>query len=241
MTVLFFDLGKTICRPGMNAALRNPRALGDIRRALADRGYRRSGLQLARTFWLVYREYQRQAEATLREQPAESLARRAMMLLGVEPEETGALAGTVVCAYSVRLSEGSRLCPGARGVLAGLGNEGYPMAVVTDGVYSRSYTDALLNALQVRQYFRSLTLSSEVGWRKPSPHIYDAACRSMDADPRQSIFIGDREGTDIRGAADFGMHTVLYRPGVSLRPTQAEAVIRHWRELPAAIQGIEHR
>jgi putative hydrolase of the HAD superfamily len=50
--------------------------------------------------------------------------------------------------------------------------------------------------------------SSDVGVRKPRPEIFYRALDELGAEPRRTVFVGDRLEADIRGAAELGMTTI---------------------------------
>jgi putative hydrolase of the HAD superfamily len=50
--------------------------------------------------------------------------------------------------------------------------------------------------------------SSEVGKRKPHPAIFEAALGPLGADPKRTLFVGDRLYEDVRGPKELGMTTV---------------------------------
>jgi len=50
--------------------------------------------------------------------------------------------------------------------------------------------------------------SSEVGYRKPDPRIFQAALQRLDVAPERALFVGDRLYEDVRGAGGLGMRTV---------------------------------
>jgi HAD superfamily hydrolase (TIGR01509 family) len=49
--------------------------------------------------------------------------------------------------------------------------------------------------------------SSEVGWRKPHPAIFERALEAIGVDPVATLFVGDTLATDVAGAKALGMHT----------------------------------
>lgn len=238
---IFLDLGKTICYPGMHSALREPGALRDVETVVRASGHAASRARLLHALLMTYREYAIDAERTLREWPALVLTSRVLERMGFSESEAGRAAHEIVSVYCNRLIEKSLLYPGAGEVIAALAYEGYPLALITDGVYDRDYTERLLSKLGIRTYFRSLTLSSEVGLRKPSPVIFTEACRAMGADPRQCVFVGDREANDVQGAIQSGMTAVLFSPGRRAVKSSARHVIHSWFELPGVIKAVERR
>ena len=55
----------------------------------------------------------------------------------------------------------------------------------------------------------AIVLSSELGYRKPSPLIYRAATEALDLDPARTLFVGDRVLEDVVGPKRAGMTAVL--------------------------------
>jgi putative hydrolase of the HAD superfamily len=49
--------------------------------------------------------------------------------------------------------------------------------------------------------------SSEIGWRKPHPAIFERALEALGVEPAGVLFVGDTIATDVAGAAALGMHT----------------------------------
>jgi len=54
----------------------------------------------------------------------------------------------------------------------------------------------------------TMVFSEEAGARKPSPEIFLHACRDLEVEPVDTIFVGDNLETDVQGAANVGMTTV---------------------------------
>jgi len=63
---------------------------------------------------------------------------------------------------------------------------------------------------------------------KPSPSLFEKACRSLHATPRQAVMIGDNLSTDIAGARALGMASILVSPGsaLTLRDLTPAKVVR---------------
>jgi putative hydrolase of the HAD superfamily len=55
----------------------------------------------------------------------------------------------------------------------------------------------------------TLVISSEVGYRKPHPAIYRAACARINLAPREVLSVGDDPENDVRGASRAGLRGVL--------------------------------
>ena len=64
-----------------------------------------------------------------------------------------------------------------------------------------------LEQMGVAQRLDVAVFSSEVGWRKPHPAIFERALEAIGAVPEATLFVGDTLATDIAGAQALGMHT----------------------------------
>lgn len=74
------------------------------------------------------------------------------------------------------------------------------------GVISNAFPSmwSALDRLGLSRYFQSITISADVGVRKPDPLIYRMALESLGVAPRDSIFVDDVEGNVI-AAVGLGM------------------------------------
>lgn len=59
-------------------------------------------------------------------------------------------------------------------------------------------------------YFETLTVSEEVGVKKPNPEIFRYALRKAQATVEDSLMIGDEMAVDIDGARAIGMDTIFF-------------------------------
>lgn len=79
--------------------------------------------------------------------------------------------------------------------------------------------------------------SSDHGYMKPHPSIFEAALRLLGVSPGEAVMVGDSYAQDIQGACRLGMQGVLVsRSGRSAAPTDGVPVIRNLRELPAQLR-----
>lgn len=75
--------------------------------------------------------------------------------------------------------------------------------------------------------------SSDHGYMKPHPSIFEAALREAQADPHEAVMVGDSLAHDIEGARRLGMRAVLLsRSGLAPECPPDVPVIRTLRELP---------
>jgi putative hydrolase of the HAD superfamily len=75
--------------------------------------------------------------------------------------------------------------------------------------------------------------SSDHGYMKPHPSIFEAALRQVDAAPHEAVMVGDSLAHDIEGARRLGMRAVLVsRSGRTEACPPDVPAIRSLRELP---------
>ncbi len=127
--------------------------------------------------------------------------------------------------------------PDAQEVLRGLKGRGQTLGVISNFDY-RIYR--ILDALELAPFFDSITISSEVGYAKPSPEIFRAALTRHSLAPSQAIHIGDSEPLDVNGASAAGLGAVLVDPGcVESAPSDGRcARVRYLSQVTQALERI---
>lgn len=71
---------------------------------------------------------------------------------------------------------------------------------------------AVLAGIPELALLRHVVVSSEVGWRKPSPEFFGALLRVAAFEAEEVLLVGDDVGNDFEGARAAGLATVLYDP-----------------------------
>ena len=99
-----------------------------------------------------------------------------------------------------------QILPGTREALERI-RQGYAVAVISN---SDGRIDAVLRRCEICDCFASMTDSGNVGHEKPHPAIFAAALREMNADPAESLYVGDVYSIDYVGARNAGMQAVLF-------------------------------
>lgn len=62
----------------------------------------------------------------------------------------------------------------------------------------------------IDRFFTTIISADEINVRKPQREIFEYAVQRANADPDQSVFIGDDWIADIEGALAFGMRAVFF-------------------------------
>jgi putative hydrolase of the HAD superfamily len=95
--------------------------------------------------------------------------------------------------------------PQAHSVLQGLKETDLKLGVISNFDY-RLYR--ILDGLELRPFFDTVTISSEAGFAKPSREIFAAALSATRVDCAQALHIGDSEALDVRGAQAAGLRAI---------------------------------
>jgi HAD superfamily hydrolase (TIGR01662 family) len=92
------------------------------------------------------------------------------------------------------------------------------------------------NHFALEGIFHVAISSFDHGFMKPHPSIFEAALRSVEAQPDEAVMVGDSFAHDIQGARRLGMRAVLVSRGGPVEPCPDDVpVISSLRELPALI------
>jgi putative hydrolase of the HAD superfamily len=83
----------------------------------------------------------------------------------------------------------------------------YHLHLITNGFQEVQHTKLSLSGLE--PYFETLTVSEEVGVKKPNPEIFLYALNKAQAKVEESLMVGDEMAVDIDGARAIGMDTVF--------------------------------
>jgi putative hydrolase of the HAD superfamily len=119
--------------------------------------------------------------------------------------------------------------PSARSVLSALADSGVMVGMASN--YDSRLRSVLAGKPDLAPLQR-VCISSEIGWRKPSPEFFGAVCRSVGMLPANILFVGDDFENDTEGALKAGMRGVWLEPKDSRRVPKGELAQR--------VQRIRH-
>ena len=107
-------------------------------------------------------------------------------------------------------------------------HERYQLHIITNG-FTDSQTNKLVHS-GIADFFEVVVTSESTGAKKPSPEIFFHSIEKAKASVSNSTMIGDNPRTDILGAKEIGMSTVLFDPSGSKR-SLADVSIQSLMEL----------
>ena len=87
----------------------------------------------------------------------------------------------------------------------------YHVGIITNGAHDE-HTDSQLSKVRylgLSERIQSLTISGEIGVRKPRVEIFKVACERANVLPKEAVYVGDTIQNDIVGANHAGMTSVF--------------------------------
>jgi len=133
---------------------------------------------------------------------------------------------------------GAHLDPETVPLLDALRGRGIRVGLCSNAPYRVQSLHAQLAFLGLDSHLDAATFSAEIGWRKPSPRIFEAAMRTLGTGADLTVMVGDSEAADIAGAHAAGLRAVLLSRSGQQGSGEADAVIAALRELPGALQNM---
>lgn len=133
--------------------------------------------------------------------------------------------------YLFHLSQASDLIEGAEDVLRVLLNT-HQLAIITNGL--KDVQRPRLARSAIRDCFKGLFISEELGTAKPDPHFFEIALDRIGHPKRENVLIiGDSLTSDIQGGNNAGIDTCWFNPNAVPAVSRFPAVyeIRRLEEL----------
>jgi HAD superfamily hydrolase (TIGR01549 family) len=103
-----------------------------------------------------------------------------------------------------------RATTGSIETLIRLKEAGYKLAIVTNGPIKEQNDKA--EAIGVSELVDRVFTSEEVGVAKPDRRVFEFALEGLDVDSGRAFMVGDNLETDIKGAMDVGINSILFDP-----------------------------
>lgn len=135
--------------------------------------------------------------------------------------------------------EGIRPDPDTAPVLRALRQAGVRVGLCSNAPYRYASLLGQLEHLGLASQFDAVTFSGAVGWRKPSPRIFQAALQQLGVAAGETVMIGDSPRDDIGGARESGLLSILLAPQGSQASaaTHADRTISRLGEVIPVVLG----
>lgn len=82
--------------------------------------------------------------------------------------------------------------------------ERFDLALVSNFDYGQAVHERL-EELGLREQFKAIVISADLGIRKPAPLPFMTALKALNLAKEQALFVGDSPGEDLKGAAEVGI------------------------------------
>ena len=122
----------------------------------------------------------------------------------------------------------SGLMPNALEILDHL-TEKYPLSIITNGFDEIQSTKLACSG--ITHYFKSVVTSARAGYKKPAKEIFEFALAENGFRASEAIMIGDNLLTDIAGARNASINTVLFNPNKIVHQEKVDYEIHDLLEL----------
>lgn len=132
----------------------------------------------------------------------------------------------------------STVAPDVIPTLRRLTSDGLRLALVSNTLLPGCVLDRHLEMVGLIPFFPVRIYSSEVGYRKPKPIIFQAALDALDLPSGSCAFVGDLVKTDIKGSNRMGMTSILRKTPKKQNIDLAHHVIESIGELPDLIRRL---
>ena len=144
-------------------------------------------------------------EGTLEEIDYPALVRDALAEAGIEVDDDE-LARYLEAEHAA-WEPARALAPAAHALLDALRERGLRLGLVSNAVDPPWLLHRDLERYGVAGRLDVAVFSSEVGWRKPHPAIFERALGALAVEPGLALFVGDSLVNDVGGAGALGMRT----------------------------------
>ena len=130
----------------------------------------------------------------------------------------------------------SRCIADVKPVLRQLHGRGLRLGLISN---THRCLDSFKSHFALEPFITGAVSSSDHGFMKPHPSIFEAALRELDVVAEDALMVGDSVSHDVEGARRLGMRAVLLaRSGQPARRIEAVPVITSLSELPAVVAGV---
>jgi putative hydrolase of the HAD superfamily len=118
----------------------------------------------------------------------------------------------------------------------------YRLGIVSDSQVEHAYPE--LKMLGIYNFFESMIISSEFGYRKPDVRLFNECLRRLGVKPQESVYIGNDTFRDVKGAMDTGMISVLIMTKHGKKDTtiaSPDFTIEHIDQISGVLKELEKR
>jgi putative hydrolase of the HAD superfamily len=133
-----------------------------------------------------------------------------------------------------------RTMPHVHEAVQAMKRAGYRIGVICNtGTTGGKTLREVLRRYGLFELFDVTVFSNEYGTSKPHPSIFWHTLRELGGiAPDEALHVGDLEELDIEGAHRAGMRAALYAPYEEAVTTDADLIVRDWRQFDRQVAGL---
>ncbi len=189
------------------------------------------------TYFKVRDELYRKADTSFKEVNFHVRASRVLKKLGFDLSPLDPKITRSVEAFMRPLKESLKSKDHVLTVLQEL-KKNHRLGLISNFAYPPAINETL-RKFRLSEFFDAIVISGDIGWRKPSPKIFEKALEALHMSASEAVFVGDSTFHDIDGARQVGMKTVLLKRSGEKETTDTgdpDKVINGLEELLAILQ-----
>jgi FMN phosphatase YigB (HAD superfamily) len=148
--------------------------------------------------------------------------------------------GSFLEVYYKPVTDQITLVDGAEKVLKFFKEKNLKIGLISNTIFPEEFHLRELKRFGLYPYLNAHFFSSQVGYRKPHPQIFQLALEKLKVDPSDAVFVGDRLEEDVGGAQNVGMKGILkYHQGRDYTlPITPDAQVMKLKELPEVVFNL---
>jgi putative hydrolase of the HAD superfamily len=204
---ILFDFGNTLVSTELDWEVIIDQNIDSLLTYLDSVGIKVDKETFGKSFLSVRDQNFKKAERELREYTAEESLSQMLAQFGIINVAPEILEQGVNAFFAPELNL-YPVFPDVPEVLTELKSRGYKLAIVSNATSGRLIRKAAAGR-DLTQYFETIIVSADIGYRKPHPKIFQLALDFLKVKPEQTVMVGDLLDYDIIGAQKLGMKTIL--------------------------------
>jgi FMN phosphatase YigB (HAD superfamily) len=148
--------------------------------------------------------------------------------------------GSFLEVYYQPVTDQVTLVDGAEKVLKFFKERNLKIGLISNTIFPEEFHLRELKRFGLYPYLNAHFFSSQVGFRKPHPQIFQLALEKLKVDPSDAVFVGDRLEEDVGGAQNVGMKGILkYHQGRDYTlPITPDGQVMELKELPEVVFNL---
>jgi FMN phosphatase YigB (HAD superfamily) len=145
--------------------------------------------------------------------------------------------GSFLEVYYQPVTDQVTLVDGAEKVLKFFKEKNLKIGLISNTIFPEEFHLRELKRFGLYPYLDAHFFSSQVGYRKPHPRIFQLTLEKLKVDPSEAVFVGDRLEEDVGGAQKVGMKGILkHHPGRDYTlPVTPDGQVMELKDLPEMV------